>query len=78
MLEINVHDAKARFSKLLARVEGGETVVIAKGGRPVAKLVPFRPPSASARLFGSAKKTLRLADDWNAPLPKKALDAFEP
>ncbi|MBI3299726.1 MAG: type II toxin-antitoxin system Phd/YefM family antitoxin [Elusimicrobia bacterium] len=77
MLQINVHDAKTHFSKLLSRVATGETVVIAKGGRAVAKLVPFQPPSTAARPFGSAKKTVHLTDDWNAPLPKKVLDAFE-
>lgn len=77
MLQINVHDAKTHFSKLLSRVETGETVVIAKGGRAVAKLVPFHPTATTSRPFGSAKKVVQLTEGWNAPLPKKVLDAFE-
>ena len=40
-VSINVHDAKTHFSKLLERVADGETVVIAKSGKPVAKLAPL-------------------------------------
>lgn len=77
MLQINVHEAKTRFSKILARVQAGETVVIAKSGRPVARLVAFQARAACRRRFGTAKKTVRLSAGWNAPLPGKVLDAFE-
>lgn len=39
---VNIHEAKTHLSRLLQRVEGGEEVVIARAGRPVARLVPFR------------------------------------
>ncbi|OGR49171.1 MAG: antitoxin [Elusimicrobia bacterium GWC2_65_9] len=78
MLQINVHDAKTRFSKILARVQAGETVVIAKSGRPVARIVAFQTREACQRRFGTAKKTVHLSAGWNAPLPGKVLDAFEP
>ena len=39
----NIHDAKTHFSKLVAKVEAGEEVVIARGGRPCARLVPIAP-----------------------------------
>ncbi len=50
-LQVNVHEAKTQLSKLLAKVEQGEEVVIARDGKPIAKLVPFRAP---------AKKRLRV------------------
>jgi prevent-host-death family protein len=43
---VNVHDAKTRLSQLLARAEAGEEVVIARAGRPVARLVALAPPAA--------------------------------
>ena len=65
---VNVHDAKTNFSKLLKLVERGEEVVIARAGRPVARLsrlatdVPNRTP-------GSAKGLISIADDFDAPMP---------
>ena len=41
MVKVNVHEAKTHLSRLLTRVEGGEEVVIARDGRPIARLVPF-------------------------------------
>lgn len=43
--QVNVHDAKTNFSKLIARVQAGEEIVIAKAGRPVAKLVKIDQPN---------------------------------
>ena len=45
-MEFNVHEAKTHFSKLLAKVEAGEEVVIARAGKPVAKLVPIEGKNA--------------------------------
>ena len=77
---VNVHDAKTNFSRLLERAHGGEEVVIAKAGRPWAKLVPFEaaaplPPRKPGRLKG-------LLDDipdsvWFDPLPDEELDLWE-
>lgn len=73
---VNVHEAKTHLSKLLERVGQGEEVVIAKSGRPVARLVPMvgRP---ERRKPGSAKGTLWLSDDFDAPLPEEVLESFE-
>jgi antitoxin (DNA-binding transcriptional repressor) of toxin-antitoxin stability system len=65
---VNVHEAKTHFSKLLARVERGEEIVIARAGRPVAKLVrnvgePGRRP------FGLYKGLIKMSDDFDDPLP---------
>jgi prevent-host-death family protein len=45
---VNVHEAKTHFSKLLARVEKGERITVARAGKPVAKLVPADPPPPGA------------------------------
>jgi prevent-host-death family protein len=65
---VNIHDAKTHFSKLIERVLLGEEIVIAKAGRPVAKLVPIAPESRD-RQPGSAKGTFVVPPDFDAPLP---------
>lgn len=45
---VNVHEAKTHFSKLLARVEKGERITVARAGKPVARLIPADPPSSGA------------------------------
>jgi prevent-host-death family protein len=73
--EINVHQAKTHLSRLLARVEAGEEIVIARAGRPVARLVPVGRPRRRRRPGRFAGKG-RIADDFNAPLPPELLAAF--
>jgi prevent-host-death family protein len=76
-MEVNVHEAKTHLSKLLERVAMGEEVVIAKAGKPVAKLVAIeRRPKR--RKLGSAKGQFVMSDDFNAPLPKEIEDLFWP
>jgi prevent-host-death family protein len=75
-MSVNVHEAKTHFSKLISRVLKGEEITIAKGGRPVARLIPVAPTQPS-RLPGTAKGKIRLAPNFNAPLPKKVLKAFQ-
>ncbi|WP_244407299.1 type II toxin-antitoxin system Phd/YefM family antitoxin [Roseomonas fluvialis] len=52
MSTLNIHDAKTHFSRLVDRVGAGESVVIAKAGRPVAKLVPLSASDAPAKRIG--------------------------
>ncbi len=73
---VNVHVAKTHFSRILERVSQGEEIVIGKGGRPVARLVPLEPP-AVPREPGSARGRFRMSSSFDAPLPKKVLDGFE-
>ena len=74
-MEVNVHEAKTNLSKLLERVALGEEIVIAKAGKPVAKLVALR--SARPRFkLGSAKGEFVVPDDFNDPLPKEIEDLF--
>lgn len=75
---MNVHAAKTQFSKLLARVEAGEEITIARNGKPVARLVPAeRPRERSPAPFGWAKDMLQIHGDINEPLPDDILDAFD-
>ncbi len=75
-ITINIHEAKTHLSKLLLRVMAGEEIVIAKAGKPVARIVPFEPKPAQ-RVPGSAKGKIWIAPDFVAPLPPELLDAFE-
>ena len=69
MAEVNIHEAKTHLSRLLARVEAGEEVVIKRAGRPVARLVPIHPPERR-RVPGLDKGKVWIADDFDAPLPE--------
>jgi prevent-host-death family protein len=73
---INVHEAKTRFSKLLQRVQLGEEIVIAKAGKPVARLVPFSQGPAG-RKPGGATGIITIGADFDAPLPAEMRKAFE-
>ena len=75
MMQINVHEAKTHFSKLLKRIEGGEEIIIARGGKPVARLVPLV-DAPKKRVFGRDKGKMWIADDFDAPLPEDLLAAF--
>ncbi len=75
MPKYNVHEAKTHLSKLLERVAAGEEVIIAKSGVPVARLVPAAP--VQERSLGTEQGRVFIADDFDAPLPKDLLKAFE-
>lgn len=68
MATVNIHEAKTHFSKLVDRVLQGEEVVIAKAGRPVARLVPL-PPRVPRRTPGSARGLIEIGPDFDEPLP---------
>jgi prevent-host-death family protein len=76
MTTVNVHEAKTHLSRLLARVAGGEEIVIARGGTPVAKLTAVASHGAR-RVPGALKGRMRLAEDIDAPLPEDELAAWE-
>jgi len=75
MRQVNVHEAKTKLSALLAEVESGESIVIARAGQPVAVLTAFRPPRAKRRL-GLFKGQGRIAADFDE-LPADLSAAFE-
>jgi prevent-host-death family protein len=69
----NVHDAKTHLSRLLERVAQGEEIIIAKSGRPVAKLVRM---DAEPRKPGRLKGRIRVGPGFDEPLPDEILAAF--
>ncbi len=70
---INVHKAKTHFSKLLLRAHTGEEIIIAKAGKPYAKLVPLSP--VTRRTPGIVKGAV--TDAFFEPLPEEELQAWE-
>ena len=72
---VSIYDAKTHFSRLVERVEAGEEVVITRSGRPVARLVPLRPKVT--RTSGRWRGRMKIAPDFDAPLPPSVLAAFE-
>ena len=75
-MKINVHEAKTQLSKLLAAAEAGEEVIIARHGKPVAKLVPVEEVRPKRR-FGSMKGRIELDESFFDPLPEEELRAWE-
>ena len=76
MAVVNTHEAKTNLSRLLNNVQKGEEVVIARGNKPIARLVPFG-AKKPIRKPGYLKGKIRVADDFDAPLPDEVLNAFE-
>jgi len=70
---INIYEAKTRLSQLVEQAEKGDEVIIARAGRPVARLVAFRKP-AVARKPGRLKGRIRIGRTFDHPLPA---DLFE-
>ncbi len=75
-MKVNIHEAKTHLSRLLTRVGNGEEVIISKAGKPIAKLVPIA-DKTKKRIPGSAKGKVFIKRNFDAPLPKHILKAFE-
>jgi prevent-host-death family protein len=73
---VNVHEAKTHLSRLLSGVERGDEIVIARAGRPIARLLPFAEQAERPR-FGLDKGRFKVPADFNAPLPDDVLADFE-
>lgn len=73
MTQVNVHEAKTHLSALLARVEKGEEIVIARNGRPIAELRAIE-PKPRKRTFGQMKNWPRIPDEFFAPLTDEELE----
>lgn len=76
MTSVNMHEAKTHFSKLVARAAAGEEIIIARAGKPLAKLVALTAVK-DPRVFGGMEGQIRMADDFDAPLPDDLLRRFE-
>jgi prevent-host-death family protein len=75
-MEVNIHEAKTQFSRLLQRVAAGEEVIIARAGVPVARLVAVEAKPAKMRPLGMDRGRIWIADDFDAPLPDDLLKEF--
>jgi prevent-host-death family protein len=75
MAEVSVYEAKTHLSRLLRRVAAGEEIVIARAGKPIARLSPIK--RGRVREFGSDEGVFEVPDDFNDPLPEQILREFE-
>ena len=75
MTIMNIHQAKTHFSQLVEQAVKGGEVIIAKAGVPILKLVPL--VVKPKRKPGALKGKIRIADDFDAPLPDETLAFFE-
>jgi prevent-host-death family protein len=73
---VNIHEAKTNLSRLVEEVALGSDIIIAKAGRPVARLTSLKPKKTRIR-FDLLKGKVRIARDFNAPLPAEIRRAFE-
>ena len=76
-MQVNLYEAKTRLSELVDQAHAGETVIIAKAGTPMAKLVPLSAGPKAKIKFGLMKGEIEITEDFDAPLPDALLDLFE-
>jgi len=76
VLQVNIHDAKSQLSKLIERARRGEEVIIAKAGKPVARLTAFD-PRGQGRKFGALRGRACVDQRFFEALPKEELEAWE-
>jgi len=73
---VNLYEAKTSLSKLVDRAAAGEEIIIAKAGKPLARLTSF-PKGGKPRVPGGWEGRVKIAPDFDEPLPDELLDAFE-
>ncbi len=76
MSKVNIHQAKTQFSRLVELAAAGEEIIIAKAGKPLARLVAYAPKGAPRRP-GRLRGRIRRKKNFDAPLSKTILAAFE-
>lgn len=76
MLTINIHEAKTHLSRFIEKAAAGEEIIIAKAGKPIAKLVPLH-SLPSPRILGMFKGQLNVPEDFDAALPKDVAMLFQ-
>jgi prevent-host-death family protein len=74
-MQVNIHNAKTHLSRLLRHVAEGEEITIARGGVPIARLVPVE-TRQMRRPLGLDRGVYEVPEDFDAPLPAKVLAAF--
>lgn len=76
MVQVNVHEAKTKLSKLLELVENGETVVIARNGKPVVEMVPAKKKKGFPVGIGKGHPLVPPGDEWWAPMTDEEVDRW--
>ena len=78
MRTVNIHEAKTHLSRLLEAVAAGEEIVIAKAGRPIAKVVPLdKPESKASRRLGFMAGQFTVPDDFDEMFADEIAELFE-
>ena len=73
-MQVNIHTAKTTLSRLIEKAQSGEEVIIARSGKPVARLTPIR--TACKRVFGAASGRIVFHKGWDSPMSEKELKEF--
>ncbi len=76
-MQVNIYEAKTRLSELVDQAHAGQTVIIAKAGTPMAKLVPLDAPPKTKIKFGLLKGQLEITPDFDDPMPDDELALWE-
>lgn len=71
--QVNIHEAKTHFSELIAAVERGEEIIIARRGKPVARIEPAEPAARRERVFGALKGQIIVHDSFYDPMTEEDL-----
>jgi antitoxin (DNA-binding transcriptional repressor) of toxin-antitoxin stability system len=73
---VNIYEAKTQLSRLVDQAAAGEEIIIARGGKPVARLSQLVAPTRTI-CFGVLKGQIKVAADFDAPLPENVIAEFE-
>ncbi len=76
-ITVNVHEAKTHFSRLLEQAHAGQEIILAKAGKPYARLVPLEPVTKTLRVPGRLKGQAEVGDEFFEPLPADELALWE-
>jgi len=76
MSQVNIHEAKTHLSRLVKEAAKGKEIIIAIAGKPAARLVPLEAAPTKKRKPGRLKGKIRIAGDFDAPLPDELLEQF--
>ncbi len=76
METVNIYDAKTRLSQLVDKAASGEDVVVSRNGKPLVRITRLATPKRRIK-YGVLKGKIKVAPDFDAPLPAEVLAAFE-
>lgn len=77
MRSVNIHEAKTHLSRFVDQASAGEEIIIARAGKPVARLVPLQSPTREPRPLGLGKDRFSLPDDFDAMYAEALRKMFE-